>query len=532
MIRANTRGRLTAADLQLVILLLSRGSAHRRASHERRLATEGPDPLLDAPELLERLLTVRIDAGPVGGVVLLRRRAACAPERRRRRPGAGRLPVGPAARLRPARPRLADRLARRPAAPLPGGHPGGPRGERRRPPLPGHGAPRQLRALAGRPLSRLYRGATPPQSGTRRHATTTRSAAAASAWRRTTRWPSEYGLGDVLRTAAERFPSVRSALNGVSDRLLFPSACIAGPDPAGSRGALGSTLPARPPPPARGTARAPAPPLPRASPPGATAPPAARAPPPAVSTASINPSSLQPARDQPPGQPVHRLVMKRVHAERSRARARGPPGCPSGAAPRGPRSRAPPGSWATGAGPLRREILIQRAAHGDVDQLDARGRCPGSGSSRWRAAANSASSNRSRSRLGGYESGDGSAPYQAGWMSSPPGEQQAIGAVERPHGAMTAPISGRQDDGHAARAQHRAHVGRVHAGPLGAVPGPDHAADGDPGRAHGSTESGKKGQRGSSMRGGVQLNADERHRLGAADSTVPIGGAPSTGPPS
>ena len=59
MIRANMRGRLTAADLQLVILLLSRGSAHRRAYLERRLATEGPDPLLDAPELLERLLTVR-----------------------------------------------------------------------------------------------------------------------------------------------------------------------------------------------------------------------------------------------------------------------------------------------------------------------------------------------------------------------------------------------------------------------------------------------------------------------------------------
>ena len=59
MIRANTRGRLTAADLQLVILLLSRGSAHRRAYLERRLAPEGPDPLLDAPELLERLLTVR-----------------------------------------------------------------------------------------------------------------------------------------------------------------------------------------------------------------------------------------------------------------------------------------------------------------------------------------------------------------------------------------------------------------------------------------------------------------------------------------
>jgi hypothetical protein len=59
MIRANTRGRLTAGDLQLLVLLLSRGSAYRRAYVERRLANEGPDALLDAPELLERLLTVR-----------------------------------------------------------------------------------------------------------------------------------------------------------------------------------------------------------------------------------------------------------------------------------------------------------------------------------------------------------------------------------------------------------------------------------------------------------------------------------------
>jgi hypothetical protein len=59
MIRANTRGRLTAADLQLVILLLSRGSAHRRVYLERRLTAEGPDSLLDTPDLLERLLTVR-----------------------------------------------------------------------------------------------------------------------------------------------------------------------------------------------------------------------------------------------------------------------------------------------------------------------------------------------------------------------------------------------------------------------------------------------------------------------------------------
>ena len=169
MIRANTRGRLTAADLQLVILLLSRGSAHRRASLERRLATEGPDPLLDSPELLERLLTVRTMLVPSEALffyVVVRHALRSAGHRR---PRAGRLPVGPAARLRPARPRLAHRLARRPAAPIPGGHPGGPRGERRRAPVPGHAAPGQLRALARRSLSRLYRGPPPPQSGSRRH---------------------------------------------------------------------------------------------------------------------------------------------------------------------------------------------------------------------------------------------------------------------------------------------------------------------------------------------------------------------------
>jgi hypothetical protein len=59
MIRANTRSRLTGGDLQLVLLLLSRGSAQRRALLERRLAVEGPDALLDSPELAERLLAVR-----------------------------------------------------------------------------------------------------------------------------------------------------------------------------------------------------------------------------------------------------------------------------------------------------------------------------------------------------------------------------------------------------------------------------------------------------------------------------------------
>lgn len=59
MIRANTRSRLDARDLQLLLLLLGRGSAVRRRALERRLEREGPDALLDEPELLDRLLAVR-----------------------------------------------------------------------------------------------------------------------------------------------------------------------------------------------------------------------------------------------------------------------------------------------------------------------------------------------------------------------------------------------------------------------------------------------------------------------------------------
>jgi hypothetical protein len=59
VILANTRGRLRAGDLDLVLLLLSRGSSRRRKELERQLEAEGPDPLLDAAELPERLLAVR-----------------------------------------------------------------------------------------------------------------------------------------------------------------------------------------------------------------------------------------------------------------------------------------------------------------------------------------------------------------------------------------------------------------------------------------------------------------------------------------
>jgi hypothetical protein len=59
MILANMRGRLRAADLRLVVLALGRGDAARRARLERLLLEEGPDRLLDDPELLGALLAVR-----------------------------------------------------------------------------------------------------------------------------------------------------------------------------------------------------------------------------------------------------------------------------------------------------------------------------------------------------------------------------------------------------------------------------------------------------------------------------------------
>jgi hypothetical protein len=59
VIRANVRNQLGPRDIDLMLLLLSRGSAGARAGWQRRLAVEGPDALLDQPDLFERLLTVR-----------------------------------------------------------------------------------------------------------------------------------------------------------------------------------------------------------------------------------------------------------------------------------------------------------------------------------------------------------------------------------------------------------------------------------------------------------------------------------------
>jgi hypothetical protein len=222
MIRANTRGRLTAADLQLVILLLSRGSARRRADLERRLTSEGPDALLDTPELLERLLTVRSMLLPSEALffyVVVRHalRASSIEDRDLadylsalllefgQRDRAWRIDWNDDQRHR----YLIDILTDLEATV----------GDRRFKIMvhlgnyalwlsglfPDYIAARRLRK-AGPDVS--YYDAM----GSRGFGLASDHALA-----------EEYGLGDVLRIAAERFPVLRSALNGVSDRLLFPA---------------------------------------------------------------------------------------------------------------------------------------------------------------------------------------------------------------------------------------------------------------------------------------------------------------------
>jgi hypothetical protein len=222
MIRANTRGRLTAADLQLVILLLSRGSAHRQAELERRLSSEGPDALLDAPDLLERLLTVRSMLLPSQALffyVVVRHALRTSGLDDRdvadylsavlldfgQRDRAWRIDWNDDQRHH----YLVDILADLEATV----------GDRRFKVMvhlgnyalwlsglfPDYIAARRLRK-AGPDVS-YYEA-----MGSRGFGLASDHVLA-----------EEYGLDSVLRTAAERFPALRSALNGVSDRLLFPA---------------------------------------------------------------------------------------------------------------------------------------------------------------------------------------------------------------------------------------------------------------------------------------------------------------------
>jgi len=64
MILANARVRLAAADYDLVVSALARGDPAARARWADRMAAEGPDPLLDDPDLLDRLRAGRSLAVP------------------------------------------------------------------------------------------------------------------------------------------------------------------------------------------------------------------------------------------------------------------------------------------------------------------------------------------------------------------------------------------------------------------------------------------------------------------------------------
>lgn len=222
MIRANTRCRLSAADIQLVILLLSQGSARRRASLERRLAEEGPDPLLDAPELLDRLRAVRtmlVPSEPLFLYVLIRHalRQAQIDDRELadylaallldfgQRDRAWRVDWHDDQQHR----YLVDILADIEASD----------GERRfrvtvhlgnyalwlAGVFPDYIAARRLRK--GGPDVTYY-----DALGRRGFALASDHSLA-----------DRYGLGTTLRIAADRFPALRGVLNGVSDRVFFPA---------------------------------------------------------------------------------------------------------------------------------------------------------------------------------------------------------------------------------------------------------------------------------------------------------------------
>ncbi len=227
MIRADTRGRFTANDLRLVVLLLARGDACRRARWEDRLRAEGPDALLDQSELWECLLAVRsilVPSEPLFFYVAVRHTLlriglddrevadylAAVLMAFGRRDRAWRIDWNDDQRHAYIIDLLADAEQTD--------------GERRFRVLahlgnyalwlaglyPDYIAARQVRR--GGPAVEYY-----DHCGRRGFAAASDHSLA-----------SDHGLDHIFRTAAERFPSVRQALNRLSDQVLFPT--VATPD--------------------------------------------------------------------------------------------------------------------------------------------------------------------------------------------------------------------------------------------------------------------------------------------------------------
>lgn len=222
MILANTRGRLSANDLHLVVLLISQGSVARRLDAERRLQAEGPDPLLDTPELFERLLAVQTMLVPSEVLffyVLVRRAllaAQCDDRELADYLAALLLEFGKRDRAwrvdwndDQQHHYLVDICADAEST----------EGDRRFKVLahlgnyalwlaglyPDYIAARQLRK--GGPAISYYEGL-----GARGFGAASDHVLA-----------DRYGLDGIFRTASERFPTIREALNRVSDRVLFPN---------------------------------------------------------------------------------------------------------------------------------------------------------------------------------------------------------------------------------------------------------------------------------------------------------------------
>jgi hypothetical protein len=222
MILANVRSRLGRADAQLVVRLVSRGSGRAQDQAEGTLADQGLDPLLDDPRLLEGLLDSRQGAHasfPLFSYVVVRQSLRAAGEHDRT---------------------MADYVASillhfglRQRANQLGDHDDATYdtlaslGED----MEGHDAQRAFLARAHLGNYALWLSGLFPDHIEQRH------------WRRggpdmgyyetmgqrgfrlaaDHRMATDHGLSPLFAAAAERFPTLRMALNRVSDRLLFPT---------------------------------------------------------------------------------------------------------------------------------------------------------------------------------------------------------------------------------------------------------------------------------------------------------------------
>jgi hypothetical protein len=223
MILANVRARLRGSDCRLVLVALARRDPGARARVERRLAQEGPDVLLDDPGLLEALLAIRSLAVPSAALfayVAVRHALLAA--------GIDDRPLADylAALLlefgraeRSTRPRADDDQTYHYLAEIVHDLADEASAERRF----------HLQVHLGN-YSLWLAGLFPDFIAVRRrrrggpdlpyYDALGRQGYGAAAQHSLAE---RYGVADIYRAAAERFPAVRHALNRLSDRLLFPN---------------------------------------------------------------------------------------------------------------------------------------------------------------------------------------------------------------------------------------------------------------------------------------------------------------------